>query len=97
MHRFTVYLVPTGTKSFKKLPDAVKTHLKQELQTLEVNPMQAGEKLKGKYSQFYSFHAKFKGVEYRVIYRAYPVQKEVIIVYAASRENLYRDLERLRL
>jgi len=97
MKRYAVVAVPTGLKSFKKLPESVREHLKQELSRLEEDPMSVGKKLKGVFSLYHSLHTKHKGVEYRVIYRVYPENREVIMVYVASRENLYRELERLKL
>lgn len=97
MKRYAVVAVPTGQKSFKKLPEAVRAHLKQELSRLEEDPTTVGKKLKGVFSLYHSLHTKCSGVEYRVIYRVYPENNEVVIVYVASRENLYRELERLKL
>ena len=97
MKRYAVVAVPTGLKSFKKLPESVREYLKQELQNLEEDPWSVGKKLKGVFSLYYSLHAKYKGVEYRIIYRVYPQNNEVVVFYAASRENLYKELERLKL
>lgn len=97
MKLYTVLVVPTGVKSFKKLPESVREALKIELLKLENAPETHGKKLKGAYSKYYSLHCKHKNIEYRIIYSIYPDVEEVVIFYAASRENFYKELDRLRL
>lgn len=92
--KYTLLTVPIARRSLKKLPKQVKAHLIQQLQILTTNP-QAGGQLKAPFTDLRSFHTKFNNVQYRVIYIIKSETHEVYILYASSRENFYKQINRV--
>ena len=93
-YRFEI--TTAALKAAKKLPLNVRRAIIRKSQVLKKDPL-AGQKLRGKYRFLRSFHLSFKGTEYRVIYEVDKKEQKIYIRYANSRENLYRDLEKMRL
>lgn len=93
---FELYTTPSAAKALRKLPGHVKQHLLKELQVLRANPY-AGEPLKGKLRRLRSLHTRFKNTDYRVAYQVREPEHAITIWYVASRENFYRQLEKLSL
>ncbi len=89
---FALYTFPAGERSFKKLPRSVRKHILSELQVLCENPF-TGYPLKGKLKDFYSFHLKYKNIAYRVVYKVETASQSIVIYYASTRENFYKNLE----
>ena len=89
---YTIYTTPKGRRVLKKLPKAVRVHLVRKLQVLKTNPSKKGERLEGELRCVPSFHTRYKGTEYRVIYEVHEPYCTVTVHYAASRENFYRQL-----
>ena len=88
--------VPAARKSFKKLPKRVRQALIERLDTLKSN-LHSGEQLERPWHMFRSVHAVLKGIHYRAVYEVDLQNQLVIIRYAASRENFYKELRRLKL
>jgi mRNA-degrading endonuclease RelE of RelBE toxin-antitoxin system len=93
---YTLVTVPAARQGLKKLPKPVREYLIQALEVLKENPHQ-GEPLERPWQAFRSFHTKYNNVSYRVIYEVDRLQKLIILHYAATRENFYKELRRLRL
>jgi mRNA-degrading endonuclease RelE of RelBE toxin-antitoxin system len=93
---YALFASAAGERSLKKLPPRVQVQLRSEIQTLKTDP-QRGEQLKEKYRFLRSLHVGFEGTQYRVIYEVDDDHQEIYILYMGSRENLYRDLEHLKL
>jgi mRNA-degrading endonuclease RelE of RelBE toxin-antitoxin system len=93
---YQLFITSAGQRSLRKLPSDVHKHLFDELQQLKTHPVQ-GEQLKGKYRFLRSLHTRFNNIEYRAIYQLIEKKREVIILYVATRENFYRNVEKLRL
>ena len=93
---YQLLTVPAARKSFKKLPTEIRKGLVDRLEILKTKP-QAGEQLERPWQMFRSFHAVLAGVQYRVVYEVDQRQHLVIIRYAATRENFYKELRRLKL
>lgn len=89
---FALYTLPPGERSFKKLPKSVRKYILNELQVLCDDPF-VGYPLRGKLKDFFSFHLKFKNTAYRVVYKVDATSQSILIYYASTRENFYKDLE----
>jgi mRNA-degrading endonuclease RelE of RelBE toxin-antitoxin system len=95
----TILSTPSARRSLKKLPKSVKKHLLKELQILKHNPTK-GEKLNPPLGFLRSLHTRFKNSDYRVVYEVIQVidkKNEILVHFAASRENFYKQLLRLNL
>ncbi len=93
---YELFATPAAAKLLKKLPDEVKAHLLSELQILKNSPL-AGQQLKGKLRVLRSFHTRYKNSDYRVAYQVREAEQSITIWYVATRENFYRQLEKLPL
>ena len=91
---FALLAAPPAERAFKKRRPEIRQHLLMELQHLQTDPL-AGSPLKGKFQHLRSLHTRYHNADYRVAYRIEDHSKRIIVVYAASRENFYRQLERL--
>lgn len=87
-------ITPSAKRSLKKLPHEARERIINATEILEHNPY-AGEKLSGVLYFLYSFHFKFRNVEYRVIYTIEEEKKQIIIHFAHTRENFYLKVRRL--
>jgi mRNA-degrading endonuclease RelE of RelBE toxin-antitoxin system len=88
--------VPASRQALRKLPRPVREHLVAAMQALAHNPYK-GEQLQPPFRQFRSFHTTFANTQYRLVYEVDDVNRQIILRYAASRENFYRDLRHLNL
>jgi len=93
---YQLEITSAGRRAAKKLPKKVRQAIVSKSQVLKTNPL-AGEKLRGKYHFLRSFHLSLKGTQYRVIYEIDKKKQKIYIRYADSRENLYRDLDKMGL
>lgn len=91
---FVLFTTPTAAKALKKLPKDIKQQLLKALQVLRTQP-HAGAPLKGKLRILRSLHTHCKNTEYRVAYQIQVPEHAITIWYVASRENFYRQLEKL--
>jgi len=94
--KYTLLAGKTFDKSLHKLPLDVIKHIDDLVFQLEDNPKE-GEQLKGEFRHLWSLHTKLNNVQYRIIYSVNVVKREVILHYAGSRENFYKEVKRLRL
>jgi mRNA-degrading endonuclease RelE of RelBE toxin-antitoxin system len=88
--------VPASRRALNKLPRPIRKQLVREVQKLEENP-RLGARLMAPWQNFYSLHTKLNNTHYRIIYEIDKRNRQVIIRYAASRENFYQELRRLKL
>lgn len=93
---YQLVTVPAVRKSLKKLPKDIRRQLFERMQSLSTQPY-AGEQLERPWQVFRSFHAVLHGVQYRVVYEVDSTQRLIIVRYAASRENFYKELRRLKM
>lgn len=93
---YTLLTTPAAHKSFKRLPKHIAHRLIEALNALVEDPFQ-GQQLSGRYKFLRSFHWRYQGTEYRVVYSVDTANSQLVIHYAASRENFYRSLHKLRL
>jgi hypothetical protein len=56
-----------------------------------------GEQLKGKYRHLRSLHLSIQGTAYRIIYQVFQKSETIVVRLAASRENIYRKLDEMKL
>ncbi len=91
---FAIFNTSVGHLALKKLPQDVRTHLLHELEQLRTNPL-AGQKLQGNMRTLRSLHTRYKNSDYRVAYEVKEKEQAIAIWYIASRENFYRQLEKL--
>ncbi len=94
---FQIVITPSAKRTAKKLPKQIREEIIKQSQELKENPY-LGEKLSGSLHFLYSFHIKFKGVEYRLAYTIDNIdksQKLIIVHLIGPRENFYEKLKRL--
>ena len=91
---FAILTTPVGHRALKKLPQDVRKHLLREVDVLRANPL-GGQKLQGNMRALRSLHTRYKNADYRVAYEVKEKEQAIAIWYAASRENFYRQLEKL--
>lgn len=94
--KFEIELSSAAYKKLKKFDKRLKKSLVKEARSLAGNPDKS-ERLKGKYKDLWSLHFAIKGVAYRLIYWIDRRNKRVLIVWGGTRENLYKQLDRLKL
>jgi len=92
----TVEISSAAFRKVKKLNKLVKEELFEQAKKLSKDP-EAGGRLKGKYKKLRSLRFVYKKVSYRVIYFFDKKKRKVLIAWAGTRENLYRELDRLKL
>jgi mRNA-degrading endonuclease RelE of RelBE toxin-antitoxin system len=93
---YQLVTVPSAHKALKKLPKPIKTELVKALTPLKENP-HLGKQLDSPFTKLRAVKIILKGTHYRVAYEVNQKQKEIIIHYAATRENFYKQLRRLNL
>jgi len=93
---YILEITSAALRQAKKLPKNVRQAIVQKSEGLSKNPL-IGEKLRGKYSFLRSFHFSFKGTQYRVIYETDHRLKKIYVRLVDSRENLYRNLDKMKL
>lgn len=93
---YTLNIAKPALVLFKKLPKNTQQILIQKAQVLATNPY-AGEPLKGKYRLLRSLHLTIDGTAYRLIYQVFQQSETVVIRLAATRENIYRRLDEMKL
>jgi mRNA-degrading endonuclease RelE of RelBE toxin-antitoxin system len=93
---YQLVTVPSARRSLKKLSLPVRRHILKAIQTLENNP-NYGEQLEGQWRFLRSFHTVYRRTHYRIVYEVDKSNKQVIIRFAASRENFYRPLLQLKM
>ena len=91
---YQIVITPSVKKSAKKLPKQTRQEITEQSQELKENPY-VGEKLSGSLHFLYSFHLKFKNVNYRIAYTINNSQKQIIVHLIGSREGFYKRLKRL--
>ena len=83
-------------KSLKNISTKNKHHIEKVVFVLESNP-QSGEPLRHELKGLRSLHIKFENTHYRVIYSIEAKPKTITLHYASSRENIYKQVRRLKL
>lgn len=91
---YQLLITPAAQRSIKKLPSNIKAKLLEEIRTLVVNPMR-GEVLRKEFKGLLSLHLKIVNTQYRVVYKVDNQACVILILYAATRENFYKELKRL--
>jgi mRNA-degrading endonuclease RelE of RelBE toxin-antitoxin system len=90
---YVLLALPACHRAIKKLPQDVQDHLFAEFQNFITNPFSSPQ-LQGKLRFLRSFHTRYKNTDYRAAYEV-DEKAKVILWFAASRENFYRQLEKL--
>jgi mRNA-degrading endonuclease RelE of RelBE toxin-antitoxin system len=93
---YRIFITPTGQRSLKKLSKSLQKALLELALSLKEKPL-SGEKLKGSLTFLRSLHTRIKNTDYRIAYEIIEAKSEIVIHYLASRENFYKQLEKLRL
>ncbi len=91
---YELVTTPAARRALKKLPRDVRAHLIDILQNATQDPLHSPA-LKAPWYFLRSLHTRYKNTDYRVAYEV--KNQQIIIHYAASRENFYRTLRQLRL
>ena len=93
---YQLVTLPVVRRSLRRLPSDVRAHLIEAMQVLCTQPLY-GEALKQEWHFLRSFHTRYKGTDYRVVYEVDERGQQIILRYAASRENFYRKLHAMNL
>jgi len=72
-----------------KVADLIQEHY---LPIIKEDPYQA-ENLSGQFSNLKSYHFKYIGVDYRIIYQIFENEKIVRLLMIGTRENFYKKLK----
>ncbi len=91
---YQIVITPSVKRTAKKLPKQARKEIIKQSQKLKENPY-FGEKLSGSLHFLYSFHVKFKNVNYRVAYTINNSQKQIVVHLIGTREGFYERLKRL--
>ncbi len=94
--RYSVTMTSPAHKMLKKLSPDIRKYIVKRAQALAQNS-QLGEQLRGELRAFRSLHAVYRNTDYRVIYEINHALKEIIVRAVGSRENLYKNLRRMKL
>lgn len=92
--QYELLITPSAQRSVKKLPLNIKQKLLEEIQILISFPM-SGEPLRKEFKGLFSLHLKIVNTQYRVVYKIDNAACVILILYAATRENFYKELKRL--
>ncbi len=82
---------PAFPKDLRRLPKPLIKKLQEVICCIKENP-DIGGKLQGDLNDYYSYHLKFGGIEYRLGYRLY--DDVVYFLMFKTRENYYEMLRR---
>jgi mRNA-degrading endonuclease RelE of RelBE toxin-antitoxin system len=93
---YTLHIDKSALTLFKKLPAHIQRLLIEKAKVLITNP-HAGEPLKGKYRLLRSLHLSLHGTAYRIIYQIFHQSQTIVVRLAATRENIYRKLDAMKL
>lgn len=93
---FRIVTIPTARKALKRLPKNLRQQLIEKISILSSQPT-AGEPLNPPLNIYRSFHTALAGSQYRILYAIAEAQREIVIVYAGTRENFYEEARRLNL
>ncbi len=93
---YELFAIPACQRVLKKLPQEVQYHLFEKFQHLRGDPYSSPQ-LQGKMCFLRSIHTRYKNVDYRAVYEVDEKNRRIILWYAASRENFYKELRRLPL
>lgn len=91
---YQIVITPSTKRAAKKLPKDVRKEIINQSRGLKENPY-LGEKLSSSLHFLYSFHIKFKNIEYRLAYTIDDSRKLIIIHLVGPRENFYEKLKKL--
>lgn len=91
---FRLFYDRSPRRFIRKVDPPLRNHLEKELNKIAKDPYQAYP-LSGKLKGLHSYHFIYKGVAYRVIYGIYSGEQAVKVVHVGTRENIYKELERL--
>lgn len=76
-------------KYIRKADKGLKEKIQEEIQVIKNNP-KVGKLLKGKLKSIRAHKFALSKTNYRI---AYSVENNILVIYIASRENFYKDLE----
>ncbi len=93
---YELFAIPACQHALKKLPQEVQDHLFERFQHLRNDPHFSSQ-LQGKMRFLRSLHTRYKNTDYRAVYEVEEKGKRIILWYAASRGNFYKELRRLRI
>lgn len=89
MPRYTAHLTNSCERDFKRMGKEGKVILSRVLDQVEVDPHQAGERLRGAMRGLYSLHLRTRSGEVRVAYAVWDEMEAVLLFCAGPRENFY--------
>ncbi|MCK4798885.1 MAG: type II toxin-antitoxin system mRNA interferase toxin, RelE/StbE family [Spirochaetes bacterium] len=90
---YTIKAVNPVKQDIKKLHPKVANLIQEHyLSIIKEDPYEAGN-LSGKFSSLKSYHFKYIGVDYRIIYQIFENEKIVRLLMIGARENFYKKLK----
>jgi len=88
--------IPPARRAIKKLSKPIRKHILDTIQVLVSNPHH-GKQLDGQWRFLRSCHTVYRRTHYRVVYEVDEKAKQVILRYADTRENFYKELRHMKL
>lgn len=92
---YVLVTTPAGRKSLRKLPKPIQKHLRTVAEQLSSDPL-AGSQLQGQ-TFLRVLRTRLHATDYRIVYEVNTVAQQIVIHFAASRENFYKQLSRKHL
>ena len=90
---YTIKAVNPVKQDIKKLhPKVASLIQKHYFELIKEDPFQA-ENLSNEFSGLKSYHFKYSGVDYRIIYQIFESEEIVRVLMIGSRENFYKKLK----
>lgn len=92
---YRVELAQRAQRSIKRLDKPLQKIFRNKIGEISEDPHTA-EPLTQDLKGWWSFHFIYRRVDYRIIYRIYGKEKLVLVGLAGSRENIYKELKKIK-
>jgi len=91
---YGILLSKAAERDLRKLDKHIQRESIKALADIAENPYQAGKKLTGFASEYWSYHFSVQGTEYRIAYEIRDDEVIVFVLQIGPRENFYKTLKR---
>ena len=91
---YEIFLAPRAKKQYENFDRHIRDEIRSQLLSLEHEPYDKGNSIKGRKSELRYIKIAHTGVQYRAVFDIERDKNEVSIVFVGSRENFYKELRR---
>ena len=91
---YEIFLAPRAKKQYENFDRHIRDEIRSQLLSLEHEPYDKGNIIKGHKSELRYIKIAHTGVQYRAVFDIERDKNEVSIVFVGSRENFYKELRR---